>query len=84
MPTEKMASIVLRCYKKSLLEPLSESKALGEDFFHYFLRSGRWGARVDQHGHSCRNVPGFLSFLGNEDYSLLRNLSSIAGVNEQT
>ena len=36
--------------------------------------SGRWGVRVDQHGRFCRNVPGFLSSLGNKDYSLLRNL----------
>lgn len=50
--------------KKSLLEPLPKSKALGEDFFHYFLKSGRWGVRVNQHGRFCRNVPGSFSFFG--------------------
>ena len=50
--------------KKSLLEPLSKSKALGEDFFHYFLKSGRWGVRVNQHGRFYRNVPGSFSFFG--------------------
>lgn len=45
--------------------------------------SGRWGVRVDQHERFCRIVPGFFSFLGNEDYCFSRNLSSVAGGVEQ-
>ena len=61
--------------KKSLLEPLSKSKVSGEDFFYLFLKSGRWGVRVNQKRMFCRIVPGFFSFLGNEDYCFSRNLS---------
>ena len=63
-PDPQIRATPLASTKKSLLEPLSKSKALSEDSFHYFLKSGRWGVRVNQHGRFCRNVPGSFSFFG--------------------
>ena len=35
---------------------------------------------MNQYRWFSRNVPGFFSFLGNEDYCFSRNLSSVLGV----
>ena len=76
-------SIPLASTKKFLLEPLYKSKVSGEDFFIVFLKSGRWGVRVNQHRRFRRNVPEFFSFWGNEDCCLSLNPSPLMQCRKQ-
>ena len=66
-------------HQKVLTRTLVQKQGVVLGLFYLFLKSGRWGVRVDQHRRFCSNVPGFLFFLENEDYCFFRNLSSVVG-----